>query len=327
MNTSVQTVLLAGSFPDRLNTNVRLRRAAAEGFRECMGGAPAVRECRHDELPVAVAGNRPDLVLLMGSCHADQLDYGPLRAACDRAGSRLAFWLHDDPYEFDTNQRACEVADFVFTSDRWAARHYSHPQVFHLPLAACPATHRRDPHGQRYVDLFFCGVAFPNRVDLLRDLAPGLAGANATVYGEGWPEDLLAAFCKNERLDEPRVADFHAASRLTLNVGRHLDLANRRFQLPASTPGPRTFEAAMAGAAQLVFLESTEILDYFEPGEEVLLFNDPAEAATVLLDFRRDDRLAARVGAAAQRRALAEHTYVHRARRLLRCIQGKEKPG
>lgn len=315
---TVQSVLVSGAFPHRLNSNLGILHAIAEGLRECLPSA-AVRECRFEETAAAVTGARPDLLMLVGSCYPDLVRYEALRDACDRTGSRLAFWLHDDPYEFDTNYRACEVADVIFTSDRWAARHYTHPRVHHLPLAASPGVHRRAVNGHRYVDFFFCGVAFPNRVALLRDLAPHLAGCQTSVFGEGWPAGELP-FCRNQRLSVERFADLCAASLLTLNVGRQHDLANRRFQLPASTPGPRTFEGAMAGAAQLVFVESLEIMDYFEPGKEALLFDHPAEVAALLADFRRDHRLAQRVAEAAQRRALAEHTYAHRARELLRRV-------
>ena len=311
---ALASLLVCGAFPDRLNHNAGLRDAIVGGLRECLP-PDAVRECRFENAAATVAALRPDAVLLVGSCYPDALRYGPLREACDRAGARLVFWLHDDPYELDTNYRATEVADVIFTSDRWAARHYAHPHAYHLPMAADPVTHRRPADARRYVDFFFCGVAFPNRVNLLRDLAPHLAEFNASVFGDGWPADL--PFCRNQRLKVGQVADLCAVSLLTLNVGRHLDLANRRFQLPASTPGPRTFEAAMAGAVQLVFVESLEIVDYFTPGEEVLLFDTPAEAAELLRGLRREPARAARIGAAAQRRALAEHTYAHRARQLL----------
>lgn len=314
---NVATILVSGSFPDRLNTNAGLRGAVVRGLQECLP-AGAVRECRFELAAEHVAAVRPDVLLLVGSCYLDVLRYDELRVACKRSGTLLAFWLHDDPYEFDAHYRVAEVADIIFTSDRWAARHYAHPRVYHLPLAADPAVHRRPADGRRYLDLFFCGMAFPNRVNLLRDLAPRLARRNVSVHGEGWPEDLK--FCRNQRLPAAQVADLSAASLLTLNVGRHLDLANRRFQLPASTPGPRTFEAAMAGAVQLVFVESLEILDYFEPDEEVLLFDNPADAVRLLEELRRDHRRAARIGGAAQRRALAEHTYAHRARQLLKAV-------
>ena len=314
MTAPVASLLVCGAFPDALNHNAGLRDAIVGGLRECLP-PDAVRECRFEQAAAAVAATRPDAVLLVGSCYPDALRYGPLREACDRTGTRLVFWLHDDPYELDTNYRAAEVADAIFTSDRWAARHYAHPHTYHLPMAADPVAHRRPAADRRYVDFFFCGVAFPNRVNLLRDLAPHLAEFNASVFGDGWPADL--PFCRNQRLKAGQVADLCAVSLLTLNVGRHLDLANRRFQLPASTPGPRTFEAAMAGAVQLVFVESLEIVDYFTPGEEILLFDTPAEAAELLRDLRREPARAARIGAAAQRRALAEHSYAHRARQLL----------
>ena len=318
-----ESLIITGAFPDRLNSNVGIRHAIAVGFRKCLAAPDnAVTEVRFEYAVAAVAERRPDLVLLIGSSYPDLVRYEAIRAACDRVGSQLVFWMHDDPYEFDTNYRVCEVADCIFTSDRWAARHYSHPRVYHLPLAADPAVFQRPTDGRRSIDFFFCGIAFANRIALMRDLTPRIARYHTVVFGEGWPEDLVSMLpgCRNTRLEPAQFADYCAASRLTLNIGRHLDLANRRFQLPASTPGPRTFEAALAGAVQLVFVESLEVTEYFEPGEEILLFDSLDEIAPLLDTLRRDSALVRRIAAAGQRRALTEHTYAHRARQLLRWV-------
>ena len=311
-----KTVLVCGAFPDQLNSNLSIKRAIAAGFRAHLG-AEAVFDCSFDAAAENVRQARPDFVLLVGSCLQDFIQYKPVRAACDAAGSRLGFWLHDDPYEIDFSFRACEVADVIFTNDRWAARHYDHPRVYHLPLAADPNHDLRPISEHRYIDLFFCGVAFQNRIDFVRDLHPLLGARHrVSIYGEQWPEDLN--YCRNERIEPGRFADLCAVSLATLNIGRHLDLANQRYGLPAATPGPRTFQAAMAGAVQLFFLESLEILDYFEPGKEILVFDQPKEVVPLLDRLANDSEYVLEIAGAAQRRALAEHTYTHRAKEILR---------
>lgn len=315
---SPETVLVCGAFPDRQNSNLSIKHAMTAGFRDCLGEAE-VFECSLPAAPAAIRRQRPDLVLLVGSCLQDFNQYRSTRAACDDAGSCLAFWLHDDPYEIDSAFRAKEVADVIFTNDRWSARHYDFPRAYHLPLAADPRTDLRPLDEHRYVDLFFCGVAFGNRIDFVRDLDPFLQRRyQVNIYGDGWPTDL--AYCRNERLSHGRFSDLCSVSLATLNIGRHLDFANHRYSLPASTPGPRTFQAAMAGAVQLFLLESLEIFDYFEPGKEILVFDQPKEVIPLLDRLVADPAYAQEIAGAAQRRALAEHTYAHRAQEILRRV-------
>ncbi len=127
----------------------------------------------------------------------------------------------------------------------------------------------------------------------------------------------MLPFCRNERIPNERLADYYATSRVVLNLGRDFHLANRKYQLDSSTPGPRTFEAAMAGACQLMFAESLEILDYFRLDEEILLFDSPADFQQTLERLLAEPKHCRRIGAAAEERRLRDHTYAVRASQLL----------
>jgi spore maturation protein CgeB len=231
----------------------------------------------------------------------------------------LTFWLHDDPYEFDFNYKILDVADLIFSNDKWAVTHYQHPHVYHVPLGASMVDHFRQIRPAKDRDVFFCGVGFANRVALLRDCSPCLAGANVEVLGAEWPQDLR--FARNERVENTALPDYYAGSLITLNIGRRFDLANARFNLDAPTPGPRTFEAAMAGTVQCMFVEGLEIYDYFDPDAgEILLFDSPAELGRHVEMLRSDPAAAASIASAAQKRAISEHTYAHRAARILSLV-------
>ena len=166
-------------------------------------------------------------------------------------------------------------------------------------LGAKPSTRR---------DVFFCGVAFPGRLRMLKDLSAVLDRAHTEVFGEGWDTDLLR-FCKNDRLQPEQLPEYYASSAIVLNLGRDFHYANRKYQLAPSTPGPRTFEAAMAGACQFFFVDSLEILDYFHPDEEIVLFNDPTEFEARLTELLMDVVKRKQIGNAARTRCLSEHTY------------------
>jgi spore maturation protein CgeB len=312
-NSSIK-VLITGASPDRINTNATLRSYVYAGFASVIGGEQ-VANCPLETSVEFVSRFRPDLIVCFGSCMPDESEYGPLRDICDRTGTVIAFWLHDDPYEFDYSFKAEEVADWIFSNDRWSTLHYQHPKVYHLPMAACPNTHRRTWTATKENDVFFCGVGFSNRTLLVRDLEKKLESVRTCIMGTEWPEDML--FTKNERLSNTKLSNAYATSWVTLNMGRNLHLANTRYQLAPSTPGPRTFEAAMAGTVQFYFAESFEITDYFQAESEIVLFNDVGDFTDQLDRLLDEPEWAESIAKSAQKRALKEHTYAHRSIELL----------
>lgn len=315
---SISRVLITGASPDRTNRNTVLRNYVVEGFQQLLGSDQVIH-CPLEQAARMTNESKPHLVLSFGSCMPDDADYFALRHACDKNNAALAFWLHDDPYEFDYSNKVCAVADYIFSNDKWSSLHYDHDRVFHLPLAASKNGHWRPLSNDKDIDIFFCGVAFPNRVQLVSDLKPILSRYVTTVLGDQWPDGKLP-FAKNTRLPNDKLSDFYARSKLTLNMGRDFHYANQRYKLEPSTPGPRTFEAAMAGTTQLYFVESLEIEDYYRPDTEIILFNSASEFARIMeevFDGRRDISV---IQAAAQTRTLNDHTYFARAKQLLTTI-------
>ncbi|GAE51396.1 CgeB family protein [Xanthomonas arboricola] len=313
------SVLVCGASPDNQNRNVVLRSYVAEGFAQ----VPDIRQVVNAPLEYAADkawATRPELVLCFGSCMPDDADYGHIKRYCAQTGTPLVFWLHDDPYEFDFSYKIKDVADLVFSNDKWCAEHYDHPRAFHLPLAASERAHRRPIATTKDVSIFFCGVAFGNRIKLLRDLAKPLQEHSAVVLGDGWPENELP-FCRNQRLPNNELSARYARAWITLNMGRDYHYANDRFKLDPSTPGPRTFEAAMAGTTQLFFVESLEVVDYYAPGTEVLLYNSVREFRECVDAMASDRRRCLEIADAAQQRTLREHTYRHRAQAMLRRVR------
>jgi spore maturation protein CgeB len=308
------------------NSNPLLPSHLKEGF-SAVVGSDHVRVVGTNVDELEIEEFRPELLLLFGSIECNGVDYFRIASAGRRVGSHIAIWLHDDPYEFDFSFRAVEIADTIFTNDRWALEHYDHPRVFHLPLAASPTFHYRKvvPLAQRRYDLFFCGVAFKNRIQMIRELGSRLSRYSTLICGSEWPLDAFPA--RNWRIPAIELPDYYASSRVVLNLGRDFDLANERYQLPASTPGPRTFEAAMAGALQLYFVTSLEIVEYFEPGAEILLFDQPADVLDTLKTVHNDPDALLPVAHAAQERAMRDHTYAARARTILQtCNFIREQP-
>jgi len=316
-------VLVCGASPDSANNNTVLRGYVANGFRAQLSDG-SVRVCSLEGAEQVTRDFVPHLIVAFGSCMPAMANYLGLKTAALDVGACLAFWLHDDPYEFDYAYKIVSLADVVFTNDRWAATHYAHPCVYHVPLAADREAHFRDHQPNKERDVFFCGVGFPNRVALLEDCVDILRSFNVVVAGAEWPAHL--PFAENRRVPNSELPNLYASSLVTLNLGRRFNLANSRFNLDASTPGPRTFEAAAAGTVQCMFVEGFEIDDYFDEGAgEILLFDSPSELRRHIEMLRDDPARAAAIALAAQRRALRDHTYENRAARILALV-GHRRP-
>lgn len=313
----MKKILLTGASPDIINHNTIMRNYVCEGVEQVIGKENV------KNLSLAYAAkeqvNAPsDLVLVFGSCMPDLCNYSALKIACQKTGAKLAFWLHDDPYEQDYNYKILDIADFIFSNDKWATKFYEHDRCFHLPMAASQKAHFREVNNTWIYDTFFCGVAFSNRIQFFKDVESYLSKLKTTVKGTGWPSEL--PFTINERVNNLLLPDMMNKSKFTFNLGRHLDLGNKRFQLTASTPGPRTFEAAMAGTVQLYFVESLEITEYYADKKEILLFdsiNDLKEIISRLLD---NDNELMNIAKNAQERTIKEHTYKSRIERMLSII-------
>ncbi|MER3409114.1 MAG: hypothetical protein C4306_03205 [Thermoleophilia bacterium] len=104
-----------------------------------------------------------------------------------------------------------------------------------------------------------------------------------------------------------------SAARINLNITRRAHAS----VLASSTARP--FELAMAGAA-IVSNPYAGIERWLEPGRELLVVGSAEEAVAAYRDLLDDPGAAEELGRAARERALDEHTYVHRARRLLELV-------
>ena len=101
-----------------------------------------------------------------------------------------------------------------------------------------------------------------------------------------------------------------STSRINLNITR------RAHATVHASSTSRPFELAMAGAA-IVSNPVAGIERWFEPGRELLVVEDTDEATGAYRELLDDSGRAEELGRAARERALDEHTYVQRARRLL----------
>ncbi len=241
-----------------------------------------------------------------------------------RPGRRAAFWDVDAPATLervaadpaDPFRQLVPRYDIVFT---YGGGHPVVQAYRALGARACvpiynaldPETHHPVPPEARFgADLAFLGNRLPDREARVRSFflaaAERLPGRSFLLGGAGWGDLPLPP---NVRwLGHVPTADHNAlncSATAVLNVNR---ASMARFGF---SPPTRVFEAAGAGAC-LVSDAWTGIELFLEPGREILIANDGAEVAQHLAGVTAGR--ARRIGEAARRRVLADHTYAHRAR-------------
>ncbi len=104
-----------------------------------------------------------------------------------------------------------------------------------------------------------------------------------------------------------------SSARINLNVTR------RSHATVTGSSTCRPFELAAAGAA-IVSSPHAGIERWLEPGKELILVEDGQQALAAYHELLGDPAQAEAMGARARERVLDEHTYVHRARRVLELI-------
>lgn len=193
-----------------------------------------------------------------------------------------------------------------------------------VPLygSADPATHRPVQSSGCAHAASFLGTYAEDRQARLEQLffgparrmpeRPFLLGGAGYPLGLDWPANV------DHRAHVPPAGhpDFYCSSALTVSVTR-APMARMGY-----CPSGRLFEAAACGVP--VLCDWWEGLDrFFEPGREILIARSADEALDIM---RRPAADLARVGRAARKRVLAEHTAAARARALMRILEAAPGP-
>ena len=185
-----------------------------------------------------------------------------------------------------------------------------------------PSTHHPVPRDQRFdADLGLLANRLPDREARIDEFffraAAALSDHLFLLGGNGWPDKPMPhnVQCVGHVYTRDHNA-FNCTPRAVLNVSRE-SMARYGF-----SPATRVFEAAGAGACLITdWWVGIEL--FLEPGVEVLVAQDGDAVAEHVRSLNAAE--ARRVGAAALKRVLAEHTYSHRAKKLEQVL-GLEPP-
>lgn len=180
------------------------------------------------------------------------------------------------------------------------------------------AHHPVSPLAHYSSDLSYLGTYASDRQEAVERLFVGTARAcpdkkfllGGSMYPREFPWTDNIYFL--DHVPPPDHPAFYCSSKLTLNVTRGA-MAARGY-----CPSGRLFEAAACGTP--ILSDTWDGLEtFFEPGREILVARSSEEAIDAM---RRSPEELARIGQAAHRRALAEHTADVRARQLLQIVDG-----
>jgi spore maturation protein CgeB len=157
-------------------------------------------------------------------------------------------------------------------------------------------------------DLSFLGNRLPDREarveEFLLKAAQIASSQRFLLGGSGWGDKPMPPNVRY--VGHVYTTDhnaFNCSARAVLNISRD-SMARYGF-----SPATRVFEAA--GAAACLITDAWNGLDFFlQPGQEVLVAHDGAEVARILEELTEER--ARRIGEAARKRVLAEHTYTQR---------------
>jgi spore maturation protein CgeB len=183
-----------------------------------------------------------------------------------------------------------------------------------------PTTHHPVAPQDRFrADLGFLGNRLPDREARVEafflDAAARVPEASFLLGGNAWGDKAMPP--NVNYVGHVYTADhnaFNATPRAILNISRD-SMARYGF-----SPATRVFEAAGAGAC-LITDEWEGIELFLEPGVEVLVARDGEAVGGYVR--RLTEREARRIGDAARRRVLADHTYTQRTEQLEALLAGR----
>ncbi len=163
------------------------------------------------------------------------------------------------------------------------------------------------------IDVFFYGHTTEYRREWLDAMitqpSKALPAARFAVRGSGLDMDLGRA----ERLPYlsfSKLREYICRSKIVLNITR------RAHASVYGSSTARLFELAALGCC-VVSNPVMGLEEWFEPGREMLVIHNAAEATETIQSLLADEAMRREIGCRARERFLAEHTYLHRARELV----------
>jgi hypothetical protein len=271
------------------------------GHRVTYIGLPAVGRPGYDHsVPVtqviAALPEKPDLFLWIdpaGRYFPPGIEDLPILTACYLIDVHLGTWRYQVARFFD--------AVFVAQRDYLECfrRAVGHDQVYWLPLAAAPDVHR--DHGlPRVYDVGFVG-------NIARAHRKTARARRLRLIAERFhTNDFYRVYMPEE------VGRVYSQSRIVFNCSIAGDVTMR------------IFEGTACGALVLTDAIANGLDELFEIGREIVVYRDDADLLEKIAYYLAHEEEREAIARAGQKRTLKEHTYVHRAAKLVEIVSSPE---
>ena len=263
--------------------------------------------CRR--LAKTLADFAPDLVIVLNHPSLPQDAEAVLRQALG-PGVPLVGWLCDSVEVFPAGHDALLDGVYYFDSASLPVLHERYcgtrARLEFLPLAANPrryACHDFDIRS-RQPRLVFAGNCTPPRQRLFAEYRS--LGNRLDLYGPhagNWPR-----VWRNRKLSSAALARVYQQYLVNLNL---LQAGNTTNGLNL-----RAFEIPCAGGLAS-YPAVPDLASCFTPGEEVLVFESAPDLAEIVRNLLRHPEQAQAITRAGHQRVMREHTFYHRATRML----------
>jgi spore maturation protein CgeB len=166
-------------------------------------------------------------------------------------------------------------------------------------------------------DVTFVGQRYGNRPMHLRRLVE--EGVDVRAWGPRWDEQAWRATSDSDRelarrcggvLGDHELVEMYSRSRVSLGFSAVAHVP-KDGSPPIRQVRLRDFEAPMSGAFYLVE-RFDELAEFFEPGREIVFFEDADDLADKARYYLKHETERERIRRAGMRRARAEHTWHRR---------------
>lgn len=230
-----------------------------------------------------------------------------------RFSAKLVLWFPDHLARLERGFMLCGLYDALFFKDPFMVQRFHDelglPNVHYLPECCRADLHAGDESPvSESCDIGTAGNVHTSRAAVLKRLIR--EGHKITVWGppvSNWLSPLKKHLDSQPFVANEQKAMAFRSCKIVLNTTH-----------PAEVHGTnvRTFEAAAAGAFQLVNFRPA-LRELFEPNIELVDFKGIDDLVEKVAHYLNHPEERHRIGAAARKRALQNHTYQHRLEQLL----------
>jgi len=249
----------------------------------------------------------PDLIVVQNKAGLPSVACESWSGVMENA--QVVGWLCDNLNEPPMRLEACFDRVYYFDSGCVAALEAFYGKAGgvefdYLPLAVAPERYPLVAEGPRKQSIVFAGKCSPHRRAFFDQIRK--KGLPLEVYGPGCGDWLRP--WRGRRISAPSLAKLYAGHVACFNLLQPGN-TDRGMNL-------RAFEAPCCGGVGL-YPPVEDLPRCFEPGKEILVYEDADALGEIVRELLGNPDRVKAVAEAGRARALEEHTFKHRAERML----------